>query len=218
MSKNQSTIKIYSQADFGKADRIDRIRMHMIEPERFVLNDQDETYYRQLQAAYHLVFDELRESVAMKAIMETVEGADTWHRANKLMRDIYTLFSPFVQKNKDLRRAILLEKLYLMADVAQKKAVFKYTAQDKEGNDIEHEGADLEWMELAGKLYAQAAKIEGLDQPEMSVINPDDLTIPEIEITSDPQAFLNAQNPDIEDAEEWPDEYDDPEEAEEDED
>jgi len=192
--------------------------MHMIEPERFVLNDQDETYYRQLQAAYHLVFDELRESVAMKAIMETVEGADTWHRANKLMRDIYTLFSPFVQKNKDLRRAILLEKLYLMADVAQKKAVFKYTAQDKEGNDIEHEGADLEWMELAGKLYAQAAKIEGLDQPEMSVINPDDLTIPEIEITSDPQAFLNAQNPDIEDAEEWPDEYDDPEEAEEDED
>lgn len=184
----------------------------MIEPDRFVLNDQDDVYYRQLQEAYHLVFDELRESVAMKAIMENVRGCDTWHRANKVMRDIYTLFSPFVQKNKDLRRAILLEKLYLMADVAQKKAVYEYLSEDKEGNVVKNQGADLEWMELAGKLYAQAAKIEGLDAPEVSVMDPDDLTIPEIEITSDPQAFLNAQN-DIEDAEEWDIEDEEPEEG-----
>lgn len=192
----------------------------MIEPDRFVLNDSDEKYYRQLQTAYHLVFDELRESVAMKAIMEQVPGADTWHRANRILRDIYALFSPFVQKNKDLRRAILLEKLYMMADVAQKNAVFKYEAQDPEGNNIEKEGADLEWMEVAGKLYAQAAKIEGLDQPEVSMLNPDEITIPAIEITSDPNAFLAAQAA-IEDAdfEDWPDnpEEDDPEEAEDDE-
>ncbi|RTL04776.1 hypothetical protein EKK58_09660 [Candidatus Dependentiae bacterium] len=192
--------------------------MHMIEPDRFVLNDSDEQYYLQLQKAYHLVFDELRESVAMKAIMEQVPGADTWHRANRILRDIYALFSPFVQKNKDLRRAILLEKLYMMADVAQKNAVYKYEAQDAEGNKIEKEGADLEWMELAGKLYAQAAKIEGLDQPEVIMLNPDEITIPAIEVTSDPQAFLAAQA-DIEDADydEWPDdqEEDDPEEAEE---
>jgi hypothetical protein len=187
--------------------------MHMIEPDRFVLNDSDDTYYRQLQEAYHLVFDELRESVAMKAIMHTVQGADTWHRANRILRDIYTLFSPFVQKNKDLRRTILLEKLYLMADVAQKKAVFVY--KDSEGK--EHEGADIEWMELAGKLFAQAAKIEGLDQAEISTMNPDDLEIPEIEITSDPAAFLAAQAG--EDGDEYlevedPEEVDYPEEAE----
>lgn len=214
MSKRQSKIEIYSQADFGKADRLDRIRMHMIEPDRFVLNDPDETYYRQLQSAYHLVFNELRESVAMKAIIENVPGADTWHRANRILRDIYTLFSPFVQKNKDLRRAILLEKLYMMADVAQRNAVYKYEAEDAEGNKVEKEGANLEWMELAGKLYAQAAKIEGLDQPEVSMLNPDEITIPAIEVTSDPQAFLEAQGEEIE--------YDDlendyPEEAEADE-
>jgi len=216
VSKKLSQIEIYSQADFGKAERLDRIRMHMIEPERFILNDQDDAYYRQLQSAYHLVFEELRESVATKAIMENVQGCDTWHRANKVLRDIYTLFSPFVQKNKDLRRAILLEKLYLMADAAQKRAVFKYEVVDNEGHKEEKDGADLEWMELAGKLYAQAAKIEGLDQVELATINPDELTIPEIEITSDPMAFINAQN-DVEDAEEWDaDEYPD-EEAEDDE-
>lgn len=193
--------------------------MHMIEPERFVLTDSDENYYRQLQEAYHLVFDELRESVAMKAIMETVQGADSWHRANKLLRDIYTLFSPFVQKNKDLRRAILLEKLYMMADVAQKKAVYSYQSESKDGELKEMQGADLEWMELAGKLYAQAAKIEGLDSPETQLMNPDDLTIPEIEITSDPAAFLASQAGEDADFEEldWPAGEDDPEEAEEDE-
>lgn len=163
--------------------------MHMVEPDRFILGDEDEAYYRQLQQAYHLVFDELRESVAMKAIMENVPGADTWHRANKVLRDIYEIFAPFVKKNKDLRRAILLEKLYLMADVAQKRAVFTYT--DDAGD--EQEGADLEWMAMAERLLGQAAKIEGLDQPEKSGFDPDELVIPEIEITSDPAAFLASQ-------------------------
>lgn len=189
MSKKTSTIEIYSQADFHKADRLDRIRMHMIEPERFILGDDDDAYYRQLQQAYHLVFQELRESVAMKAIMENVPGADTWHRANRILRDIYTLFSPFVQKNKDLRRAILLEKLYMMADVAQNRAVF--TCTDDDGK--EKECADRDWMEMAERLLSQAARIEGLDQPEKSAFDPDELVIPEIEITSDPAAFIEAQ-------------------------
>ena len=179
--------------------------MHMIEPDKFLLNDQDENYYRQLQEAYHLVFDELRESVAIKAIMLNVPGADTWHRANKIIRDIYTLFSPFVQKNTVLRRAIMLEKIYMMADVAQKKAIYEYKETDPEGKEVKVQGADIEWMELAGKLYAQAAKIEGLDNPEISVIDPDSIEIPEIVITSDPQAFINAQKY-IEEPEDWPEE------------
>jgi hypothetical protein len=177
----------------------------MIEPDKFLLNDQDENYYRQLQEAYHLVFDELRESVAIKAIMLNVPGADTWHRANKIIRDIYTLFSPFVQKNTVLRRAIMLEKIYMMADVAQKKAIYEYKETDPEGKEVKVQGADIEWMELAGKLYAQAAKIEGLDNPEISVIDPDSIEIPEIVITSDPQAFINAQKY-IEEPEDWPEE------------
>ena len=196
MSKKPSKIEIYSLADFQKANRLDRIRMHMLEPERFVLSDDDGEYYRQLQHAYHMVFDELRESVAMKAIMENVPGANTWHRANKVLRDIYELFSPFLKKNKDLRRAIVLEKLYMLADVAQKRAVFTYT--DYKGD--QQEGADREWMEMAERLLTQAAKIEGLDQPEKAAFDPEELLIPEIEITSDPAAFLASQM-EFEDAE-----------------
>lgn len=204
MSKKPSTIEIYSLADFKKADRISRIRMHMLEPDRFVLNDQDETYYRQLQQAYQLVFEELRQSVAIKTIQEAVPGAETWHRANTILQDIYELFAPFLKKNKDLRRAILVERLYHMAKVAESKAHGTY--KDDEG--ISHDFADKDWMELAMKLYVEAGRFEGLDEHDTAMIDPDEITIPEIEITSDPTAFLEAQNEEAEEGQgdEWDDE------------
>lgn len=203
MSKKESRIEIYSQADFNKADRIGRIRMHMLEPDRFALNDPDEEYYRQLQQAYQLVFEELRQSVAIRAIQETIDGAESWHKANRILQDIYELFAPFLKKNKELRRAILVEKLYMMAKVAESKAVFEYTDSD----GVTQSGADQEWMVIAERLYSQAGKFEGLDEHDTALIDPDEIKIPNIEITSDPAAFLAAQNEEAEEAED--DEYDD---------
>lgn len=203
MSRKQSKIEIYSLDDFHKADRVGRIRMHMIEPDRFALNDQDEAYYRQLQQAYQLVFEELRQSVAIRAIQEAVPGAETWHRANVILKDIYELFSPFLKKNKELRRAILVEKLYSLAKVAESKAVFEY----KDSDGIVQSGADMEWMVVAERLYSQAGKFEGLDEHDTAMIDPDEIQIPSIEITSDPNAFLEAQHKEAEEAED--DEWDD---------
>jgi len=198
MSKKQSKIEIYSLEDFKKSDRIGRIRMHMLEPERFVLNDLEETYYRHLQQAYHLVFGELQESVAIRAIQEAIPGAESWYLANRILRDIYELFSPFLQKNRELRRAILVEKLYEMAKAAEKHAY------GKRPNGQEY--ADPEWMAIAERLYTQAGKFEGLDQHEAPMLDPDEVQIPHIEITADPAAFLAAQAEDSgEEAEEWDD-------------
>lgn len=202
MSKKQSKIEIYSLEDFKKSDRISRIRMHMLEPERFVLNDQEDIYYGYLQKAYHLVFGELQESVAIRAIQEAIPGAESWYLANRILRDIYELFSPFLQKNKELRRAILVEKLYEMAKEAQKRAYGRQTNE----NGNEYEWADPEWMAIAERLYTQAGKFEGLDQHEAPMLDPDEIQIPHIEITADPAAFLAAQAEDSgEEAEEWDD-------------
>lgn len=201
MSKRLSKIEIYSLEDFLKADRINRIRMYMIEPEKFCLDDADERYYRMLQQAYQLVFDELRQSVAIRVIQETIPEAESWYMANRLLRDIYELFAPFVNKNKELRRAILVEKLYSLARVAEKNALVTYTDE----NGVETEVANSEWMAIAERLYTQAGKFEGLDQHEAPMLDPDEIRIPEIEITADPQAFLAAQTEDSEEA----DDYDD---------
>lgn len=203
MSRKQSKIEIYSLADFQKADRIDRLRMYMIEPDRFALNNEDLEYYRQLNQAYQLVFDEIRQSVAIRAIQEAVPGAESWHRANAVLRDIYELFAPFFKKNKDLRRAILVEKLYAMAAIAERKAHGSY--EDEEGK--KHEFADQEWMLVAERLYTQAAKFEGLDQHDVEMLDPDEIRIPVIEITSDPAAFIDAQAKEAEEADD--DEWDD---------
>lgn len=176
--------------------------MHMLEPEKFCLDDQDERYYRMLQQAYQLVFDELRQSVAIRVIQETIPEAESWYMANRLLRDIYELFAPFVNKNKELRRAILVEKLYHLARVAEKNALVTYTDE----NGIQTEVANAEWMAMAERLYTQAGKFEGLDQHEVALIDPDEIQIPAIEITADPQAFIAAQ---AEESDEEADDYDD---------
>lgn len=177
--------------------------MHMIEPDRFALNDLEDIYYRQLQQAYQLVFEELRQSVAIRTIQEAIPGAESWHMANRVLQDIYELFAPFLKKNKDLRRAILVEKFYMMAKVAESKAIFEHTDSD----GIVHQGADKEWMEVATRLYELAGKFEGLDEHDTAMIDPDEIQIPSIEITADPAAFLAAQTEEAEEADddEWED-------------
>jgi hypothetical protein len=189
LSKQASRIEIYSIKQFTEANRLDRIRMHMIEPERFELNNPDWEYYQALQQAFALVYNELRESVAVQAIRSNIAGYDNFATAQNLLRDCLTLYGSFMVKNKDARRAMMLEKLYELAEIAQRKAV---------------EFEDPEWMELAGNLYAKAAAIEGLDKHEQSMPDPDELQIPALEITSDPTAFLESQNDTTDD-----DEYDD---------
>lgn len=200
MSKKKK-IEVYSLADFNKATRLDRIRMHMIEPERFQLDYDDQDYYEGMQKAYHMVFDNMRESQAVKMIQNEITGFETWYKAKRLLSDVQLLFGEFVEKNRDLRRAILVEKLYRMAEKAEQRAIFT----DIDENGIETEYADKEWIELAAKLYTDAAKIEGLDQHQVPMVNPDEIVIPAIEITSDPQAFLEAQ---LEEAEEGHDDED----------
>lgn len=175
----------------------------MIEPDRFVLNDLDDTYYLQLQQAWRLVSDEVRESVAIRIIQEQVDGCESWFKANRVLRDVEALFAPFIERNKALQRGRVIEKLYWYARIAEERAV-----QTIDGKDI----VSQEWLVIAQKFLKEAAEMEGLDEIEKAGFTADDLEIPEIEITSDPTAFLEAQKGEYLDYED-----DHPEEAEDDE-
>jgi len=176
--------------------------MFMIEPDKFVLNDVDETYYLQLQQAWRLVSDEVRESVAINLIREQIDGCESWFKANRVLRDVEALFSPFIERNKSLQRGRVIEKLYWFAKKAEERAIVTI-----EGEEI----VDQDWLVIAQKFLKEAAEMEGLNDIEKAGFTADDLEIPEIEITSDPQAFVEAQTG------EYLDYDDDPEEAEEDE-
>ena len=194
MSKKLLKLEIYSLADFQKADRIDRIRMHMIEPDRFILGNDDQDYYHQLQDAWRLVSNEMRESVSIRLIQEQVDGAESWFKANRLLRDLEALFAPFLDQNRELQKRKVIDRLYKYAEIADKKAVY----QDEAGNDV----VDQEWLKIAQQFTKDAAEMDGLGADGAAPLNPDEFQIPDFEITSDPQAFLDAQTEEI-DAEEY---------------
>lgn len=185
MSKKQLTLEIYSLADFQNASRIDRIRMSMVEPDRFVLGNDDEDYYRQLMTAWHLVSNECRESVALRLIQNEVDGAESWYKANRILRDVEELFAPFMERNRELQRRKVIDRLYAYADIADKKAICK------DENGLEQ--IDKDWIQLAQKFLKDAAEMEGLSMDGAPPLDPDDFIIPEVEITSDPSAFIEAE-------------------------
>jgi hypothetical protein len=183
-------IEIYSIEDFKKAPLIDRIRMYMIEPERFDLNDRDFQYYRKLNQAFQIVFEEVAEGAAIKMIQMAVEGCENLVIAKKVLADCFELFGPMVKKNKDMRRAILVEKMYELAAKAEKNAHWS----ENDENGVPQMRFDKDWMEIAANLYEKAGKFEGLDKHDVPILNPDDLEIPELIITPDPQVFIEAQS------------------------
>lgn len=189
MLKPNINVAPYSQKDFQKANRLGKIRHYILEPDKFELDQDDLEYYGKLHQAFLLTFEEIRQSSAVKIIQESVAGAESWQMANKILRDMYQVYSPIMEKNRAFRRAVMVEKLHIMAEVATSKAMFDYTDE----NDVVHKCADKEWMEIARKLLADAAKLEGLDKHEEAALDPDAIQLPQIIVTSNPAAYLASQ-------------------------
>lgn len=185
MCAKKSKLEIYSLEQFRKADRLDRIRMNMVEPDRFPLNGDDWQYSKDLEHGWLLVSGETREGVAVRLIQNHVPGAESWYKANRILRDIETLYAPFLTRNKEMQRRRVIDKLYAFADIAETKAKIV----DDEGN----EHWDKDWLLMAQKFLKDAAELEGLGADNALAIDPEELVIPEIEITNDPSAFLAEQ-------------------------
>lgn len=168
--------QVYSLREFKSADRLDKIRMRMMEPEHFELNEADEEYLGQLTQAYQACFEEIRIGVAIKWIQENIPGCGSDYKANRVLQDCYELFAPFVRKNKELRRHILVEKFYFLAAKAEE---------------------DEDWQ-LAGEMYSKAGKFEGLDKNDDETLDAAQIAAPQIIISNNPALLRTNQ---IEDAE-----------------
>lgn len=163
MPKNQ---RIYTEKDYVAAGRTDRIIMSMMEPERFVLSEKEDAYRSKLARAYAEVFEEYRQGEAVRWIQENIEDCETWFKANKVYADMCAVFGRFLEKNKAMQRAIIAERFYYFAKMAE---------------------ADENW-ELAAKMLDKAAQIEGLYEIE-GELNPADFLLPAPVITNDPRVL-----------------------------
>jgi tetratricopeptide (TPR) repeat protein len=180
MSRKQ--LVIYSNKDFREGERLERIYMAMMEPERFepLLTLDEEDYRRKLEMAYQKCYKELRRSVAVKYIQENVAGCETLYRANRVLDDMQELFGRFLDKNKQLKQSILVEKMYEDAEMIRAMAA---KVKDEGRYDA---AADM--LEKANNIRERAAKIEGLDKLQLA-FRPEEFRLPTVTVTSDPRVL-----------------------------
>ncbi len=153
--------------------------MAMIEPERFEgsLTLEEDAYRQQLERAYHHCHRELRQSAAVKLIQNNVQGCETMYKANRLLADMEELYGRFINKNSELKQAILVEKMYEDAEMIRAMA-----AKVKDQGQYQ---AAAEMLEKANNIREKAAKIEGIDKINRG-FDPSDFKLPAVVVTSDP--------------------------------
>ena len=177
MSKKQ--LQVYKAEDFREADRLGRMLMYMIEPERpeFQFSHADEVYYGQLLRAYQNCYRNLRRSVSIRWIQEHIPLCESPYKANRVFADMQQLFGHFTDKNRELQKQAVIERMYGHAEKIEEAA--------EKLEDEEQWEAAAYLRERANSVLEKAAKMEGLDKIEDG-FDPSEFELPEIEVTSDP--------------------------------
>jgi hypothetical protein len=163
--KGLSKKRVFDLVEFKNATKIERMYMYMIEPDRFVLAEDEERYFHILRQSYAVIaeFDRPRGEV-IEAI-NTIKG-DFRASAYKIIKDAQALYGMFEEIDKRVQRAIVREKLKMLAMKAQ------------EQND----------GQLEARCYEAMIRLDKLDQADGDPVQ--DITIPMLEITSDPTALI----------------------------
>jgi len=183
-------LKLYTNRDFRESERLERIYMAMMEPERFesLLTFEEEDYRRRLEQAYQRCFKELGRSAAIKYIQENVAGCETLYKASRVLDDMQKLFGRFLDKNLTLQKSLVVERMY---ESYQRMHEYAQTLYE-DGNH----GAAIEVEERAMNILEKAAKLQGLDKVSTG-FKPEDFELPEIVVSSDARLLKG----DIEDVE-----------------
>lgn len=199
MSRRKSTtgsLLAYTNKDFNQADRLNKIRMYMIEPGKWELDGEDWDYFMLLEGCFHLCQSELSKQVAINKI-KVAYPTLTHHSAVMAFHNCNELFGDLVENNRKIQKGKLIERLAILADKAFEKAVFIHEEKDENGevvNKVEHCNED--WFEIYRKLSADIAKLENYDQPAPP-FDPAKIQIPKLIITSDPEAFRRSQKAEL---------------------
>lgn len=195
MSKKQLTI--YTNTHFKEATRLDRIYMAMIEPERFegLLSFEEQAYLDKLQLAYHGCFNELRHSAAIFYIQKNIRDCESMYKANRLLEDMQALYGRFLLKNKLLKQAIVVERMYEAAERMQEYAKELYQpGRDEDGNPLPaNKDLAIAVEEKAMLMLEKAAKMDGLDKLQTG-FDPKEFQLPEVEVTSDPAVLREGKD------------------------
>ena len=192
MSKQLSTkTKIYTQDEFKSGDRLERIGMHLLQ-KGLMLAPTEETYKNELWAVFQIQCDSLSQMSTLRKLQDLYPRKKL-NVIRQMISDAESVFGSLIQRNKDISRAVRIEKLTKIHDMALNGVYVEELVKipDGEGGWTEQKiqkcliEPDLKIATDAIKLID---KIESDMKDEQSLM--DELEIGDITFTTDPDALI----------------------------
>lgn len=108
---------VFSQDEFDNAGRIDRLYMAMIQPDEFILSNDESVYLDILTRAYPIICTGRPKSIVIKQIGEL---EDKWNsQVIKIYKDAQDLYARFEEVNTRVLRGIFIEKQTHIAEMME---------------------------------------------------------------------------------------------------
>jgi hypothetical protein len=111
--------KRFTESDFKRADRLEKIYMTIQQPNDFDLTDTDERYKRLLQQAYPIIISGRPQFEVMRLIM-TLEGGLWRSQVSQIIRDTQELYAAFDSVHPKILRGVMREMLLENVQVLKK--------------------------------------------------------------------------------------------------
>lgn len=108
--------KIYTEKEWAEADPLDKLYMHLVEPERWALTYQQEDKLDQLRQVWAILCKKTTARARIKLISQHVDVTErTVHR---IMNDAKHLFGDMLSVDVDLEYQLAYERLMKLHDKA----------------------------------------------------------------------------------------------------
>jgi hypothetical protein len=188
--------RVFSPAQFKRADRIERLYMKIMQPDDFELNNTDDDYLEALTQAYPLICTGRAAGEIIRQIQELQRGK--WKsQAIKIYKDSQELYARFEEIHPKILRGIMRESLMKTIERMEEirdndEMSTSITALGEEINRPLYTGMEkVKAGEVIGKSWAIIGKFARLDREDIS--DDDETELPRIRFSTDPKVLLNQQ-------------------------
>lgn len=179
MSSKLLIRKIYDHNDFKNADRIGKLRLHLLDSKRFKIKTQDSEYLNSLKKVFHIMSEELSDAIVINRIQSEVRENTNTAYASTLINDTKRLFGDIIETNKKFDRMRLREQFIVM---------YQKLKDDKQWNE-------------ARLTLRNIMELDGLHLHDIDSIDPADFEIGDVIFVTDPKVLQQNEETSISESE-----------------
>lgn len=158
--------RVYTDQDFKAADRLGKIYIHLMDPDRFILSGRDDEWLSMMRRAFHIMSEE-SSHFAIERFLKDIYHEKHPRTILKLIQDTQKFFGSIISRNKSFDKLIQRERILAHIKVAK-------------------EAFDMRAVAALEKLLMQ---IDGTDKEAKDTFKWEDLQLPDMIFTDDPKAL-----------------------------